>query len=87
MRPLDARFVPFSAQTRMSGIDLPDGRSIRKGAPDAVSAFVRKRDGTIPDGLQQFVDSIASQGATPLVVAENCKSPVSSYWRIFSNPE
>jgi potassium-transporting ATPase ATP-binding subunit len=67
----ELRFIPFSAQTRMSGVDFADGRSIRKGAPDAVCAFVRKNDGTIPVGLQSTVDGIASRGATPLVVAEN----------------
>jgi potassium-transporting ATPase ATP-binding subunit len=71
--PTDAKFIPFSAQSRMSGVDFPDGRCIRKGAPDAVVAFVRQRDGTIPAALQQTVDAIASKGATPLVVAENSK--------------
>jgi potassium-transporting ATPase ATP-binding subunit len=71
--PGEAQFIPFSAQTRMSGVDFPDGRSIRKGAPDAVIAFVQQRDGVIPGGLQQTVDAIASKGATPLVVAENSR--------------
>jgi K+-transporting ATPase ATPase B chain len=71
--PSDARFIPFSAQTRMSGLDYLDGRCIRKGAPDAVIAFVQKMHGSIPSGLQQTVDAIASKGATPLVVAENSK--------------
>jgi potassium-transporting ATPase ATP-binding subunit len=71
--PAEVRFIPFSAQTRMSGVDFPDGRTIRKGAPDAVIAFVQQRDGAIPAGLQQSVDAIASKGATPLVVAENTK--------------
>jgi K+-transporting ATPase ATPase B chain len=71
--PTDAQFIPFSAQSRMSGVDFPDGRCIRKGAPDAVVAFVKKRDGVIPAALQQSVDAIASKGATPLVVAENSK--------------
>jgi len=71
--PSDARFIPFSAQTRMSGVDHPDGRCIRKGAPDAVIAFVQQRNGAIPAGLQKAVDAIASKGATPLVVAENSK--------------
>ena len=55
----------------MSGLDFADGRSIRKGAPDAVIAFVQANDGTVPAKLQQTVDAIASKGATPLVVAEN----------------
>jgi len=71
--PGDARFIAFSAQTRMSGIDLSNGASIRKGAPDAVMAFVRERDGIIPAKLQETVDSIASKGATPLVVAEGAR--------------
>ncbi len=66
----DARFVPFTAQTRMSGIDLPDGKQIRKGAPDAVARYVQKQGGTVPKDLQAVVDSVASQGATPLVVTE-----------------
>jgi potassium-transporting ATPase ATP-binding subunit len=71
--PIEAQFVAFSAQTRMSGIDFSDGRCIRKGAADAVIAFVQQRGGVIPTALQQSVDAIASKGATPLVVAENDK--------------
>jgi K+-transporting ATPase ATPase B chain len=71
--PTDAQFIPFSAQTRMSGVDFSDGRCIRKGAPDAVIAFVRQKDGAVPAGLQQAVEAIASKGATPLVVAEGSK--------------
>ncbi len=69
----DAQFVPFSAQTRMSGVDLPSGLSIRKGAPDAVIRFVERQHGTIPADLKRLVDSAASKGATPLVVAEGSK--------------
>src|ERR1700678_3543565 len=69
----DAGFIPFSAQTRMSGLDFADGRYIRKGAAEAVIAFVQERGGVIPAGLQQTVDAIASKGATPLVVTENAK--------------
>ena len=68
-----AKFVPFSAQARMSGIDQPDGRSIRKGAPDAVIAFIQQRNGEVPFELSQIVEAVASKGATPLVVAENGK--------------
>jgi K+-transporting ATPase ATPase B chain len=71
--PTDTQFIAFSAQTRMSGVDLSDGRCIRKGAPDAVIAFVQQKDGAVPAGLQQAVDAIASNGATPVVVAENSK--------------
>jgi len=67
------RYIAFSAQTRMSGIDLPDGTCVRKGAADAVRAFVEARTGVAPSGLQQVVDSIASKGATPLMVAEDNK--------------
>jgi potassium-transporting ATPase ATP-binding subunit len=69
----EARFVPFSAQTRMSGVDLSSGLSIRKGAPDAVIRFVEKQKGTIPGELKGLVDSAATKGATPLVVAEGAK--------------
>jgi potassium-transporting ATPase ATP-binding subunit len=71
--PFGTEFIAFSAQTRMSGADLPDGRKIRKGAADAVAKFVQERRGTIPANLQQTVESIASRGATPLVVAEDAK--------------
>src|SRR5208337_2168134 len=71
--PVGAQFIAFSAQTRMSGVDLSDGGCIRKGAPDAVIAFIRKRNGAVPAGLEKIVDTIASKGATPLVVAENSK--------------
>jgi potassium-transporting ATPase ATP-binding subunit len=71
--PVGTQFIAFSAQTRMSGIDLPDGTRIRKGAPDAVIAFVEDRGGAVPARLQSTVDSIASKGATPLVVAEGAK--------------
>ncbi len=66
---LGATFVPFSAQTRMSGVDL-DGRAIRKGAADAVAEFVRERGGSIGDDVQEAVDRLAKSGATPLVVAD-----------------
>jgi potassium-transporting ATPase ATP-binding subunit len=68
--PSGAKFVAFTAQTRMSGIDLPGGPSVRKGAPDAVVRFAVHQGGLIPEGLQALVDSVASKGATPLVVAE-----------------
>jgi K+-transporting ATPase ATPase B chain len=57
----------------MSGVDFPDGRRVRKGAPDAVIAFIRQSNGEVPGGLEQVVDAVASKGATPLVVAENSK--------------
>ena len=69
---LGATFVPFSAQTRMSGVNL-NGREIRKGAADAVEKYVQSKGGTFPSDVLQGVDSIARQGATPLVVAEGPK--------------
>jgi K+-transporting ATPase ATPase B chain len=71
--PPDARFVPFTAQTRMSGIDLPDGPRVRKGAPDAVIEFVEGSDGHVPSQLNPLIRRVASQGATPLVVAEESR--------------
>jgi potassium-transporting ATPase ATP-binding subunit len=69
----DARFVAFTAQTRMSGIDLPNGKQVRKGAPDAVARYVQKQGGSVPKDLQAIVDGVASQGATPLVVTEGAQ--------------
>jgi K+-transporting ATPase ATPase B chain len=66
---LHAQFVPFSAQTRMSGVNL-DGRQFRKGAADAVEAFVTAQGGTFPADVRIKVESIARSGGTPLVVAE-----------------
>jgi K+-transporting ATPase ATPase B chain len=66
---LHAQFVPFSAQTRMSGVDL-DGRKLRKGASDAVEAFVAAQGGDFPAGVRTRVETIARSGGTPLVVAE-----------------
>jgi K+-transporting ATPase ATPase B chain len=67
---LHANFIPFSAQTRISGVDL-DGRNIRKGAAEAIEAFVRERGGQFPAKLRSNVEEIAKKGGTPLVVAEN----------------
>ena len=65
-----AEFVEFTAQTRMSGIDLADGRQVRKGAASSVSQWIRDNGGTPPPGLGHMVDSISGVGGTPLVVAE-----------------
>jgi len=62
-------FVPFTATTRMSGLNV-DGREIRKGAADSVRQWVEDQGGTSPAGLQEIVDRIARAGSTPLVVAE-----------------
>jgi potassium-transporting ATPase ATP-binding subunit len=63
-------FVPFSATTRMSGLNV-DGHQIRKGAAEAVRRWVEEQGGASPDGLQEIVDRIARAGSTPLVVAED----------------
>ena len=68
--PQGMHFVPFSAQTRMSGVDF-DGRSIRKGAPDAIMTLVQNNGHKLPSDLQPAVDAIARGGGTPLVVARN----------------
>jgi potassium-transporting ATPase ATP-binding subunit len=65
-----AEFVEFTAQTRMSGIDLSDGRQIRKGAASSVTQWVRDAGGSVPDELGGMVDGISAVGGTPLVVAE-----------------
>jgi K+-transporting ATPase ATPase B chain len=67
--PASAQPVPFTAQTRMSGVDFADGRKIRKGASDAVMQYVKLDGGRVPDDLGDVVDREASLGATPLVVA------------------
>jgi potassium-transporting ATPase ATP-binding subunit len=69
--PGDAQSVPFTAQTRMSGVDLPEGRRIRKGAPDAIIKFVQDNHGSVPGEINALVDSVASKGATPLVVTDD----------------
>jgi potassium-transporting ATPase ATP-binding subunit len=65
-----AEFVEFTAQTRMSGIDLADGREVRKGAASSVAQWVRDNGGSPPDELGGMVDGISAVGGTPLVVAE-----------------
>jgi K+-transporting ATPase ATPase B chain len=70
MATAQARFVPFTAQTRMSGVDL-DGTMLRKGAADAIAAWVRDEGGTPPAELEGEVDRIAREGGTPLAVARN----------------
>ena len=70
---LRAKFVPFSARTRMSGVDL-DGREIRKGAVDAMENYVKEQHGEFPRSLKEQVNRIANLGGTPLVVAEGKKS-------------
>ncbi|MEI7293783.1 MULTISPECIES: potassium-transporting ATPase subunit KdpB [Paraburkholderia] len=69
MHALQAVFLAFSAQTRMSGVDLP-GREIRKGAADAVKNYVEQHGGRFPSEVNTAVDEVARRGSTPLVVAE-----------------
>jgi K+-transporting ATPase ATPase B chain len=66
---LGATFIPFSAHTRMSGVDL-NGRKVRKGAVDAIDAYIKEVGGTLPPRVRAVVDDVAKQGATPLVVAD-----------------
>jgi K+-transporting ATPase ATPase B chain len=73
---IHAHFIPFSAHTKMSGVEIPDPqtgkiRSIRKGSADAIMKFILDNDGTYPIAIFDIVKKIASQGGTPLVVAEN----------------
>jgi K+-transporting ATPase ATPase B chain len=68
-----AQLIPFTAQTRMSGISL-DGRDIRKGAVDAIEAWVKEKGQALPGELKTRADDIARQGGTPLAVAENGKA-------------
>ncbi len=72
VKALGARFVPFSAQTRMSGVDL-DGREIRKGAFDAIEAYVRAKGGQVPPEVRRTVEDVATRGGTPLVVVDGAK--------------
>ena len=68
----DAEFIPFSAQTRMSGVNL-NGRRIRKGATDSVARFVAESGGKVPEELATIVEGIARSGATPLVVVDGAR--------------
>jgi len=71
--PNGSQFVEFSAQTRMSGIDLSDKRQVRKGAPDAVIAHVRKLGASPPAGITDLITQAAAEGATPLLVADGSR--------------
>src|SRR3984893_2567412 len=70
LHELNAELVPFSAVTRMSGVNL-DGRVIRKGSTDAIAAFLKENGGNLPDEVRAAVETVARSGGTPLVVAEN----------------
>jgi len=78
-----AEFVEFTAQTRMSGIDLADGRQVRKGAASSVAQWVRDNGGTPPEELGGMVDSISAVGGTPLVVAERANGAASALGVIY----
>ncbi|QJX00615.1 potassium-transporting ATPase subunit KdpB [Frigoriglobus tundricola] len=71
--PPGSRFISFTAQTRMSGVDLPDGRRIRKGSADAILKHVLAQGGTAPPLLQEQVNTHAGLGATPLLIAEDSR--------------
>ena len=73
VQSLGATFVHFSAQTRMSGVNI-EGRQIRKGAADAIRGFVEDQGGKFPDELRKQVDDVARRGSTPLVVAEGART-------------
>ncbi len=70
LAPYNPTFVLFSAQTRMSGVDL-DGLQIRKGAPDAIAKYIAEHGNQVPREIQETVETIASSGGTPLLVAKN----------------
>jgi potassium-transporting ATPase ATP-binding subunit len=70
---LGATFVHFSAQTRMSGVNL-EGRQIRKGAADSIRIYIEEQGGKFPQELKTIVDDVARRGSTPLVVAEGSRA-------------
>lgn len=73
MTPAEMTFVEFTAQTRMSGVDFPTGKTIRKGATDAVIDYIQQQGGGVPNDLKRITDEISSVGGTPLVVSEGSK--------------
>jgi K+-transporting ATPase ATPase B chain len=72
IQELGAKFIPFTAQSRMSGVDIAN-RHIRKGAPDAITKYIHDKGGQIPFSTQEYIESIAKKGETPLMVAEDAK--------------
>jgi K+-transporting ATPase ATPase B chain len=71
LQSLQAQFVPFTAQTRMSGVDLPNGQTLRKGSVDAIAKYVEAIGGKpLPKAVRQMADDIARRGSTPLVIVE-----------------
>jgi K+-transporting ATPase ATPase B chain len=73
VQELAAKFIPFSAQTRMSGVDLGDGRRIRKGAIEAIEKYVKDFGGMFPAEMKEVAADIAKNGGTPLAVSENTR--------------
>lgn len=76
LKEINAEFIPFTAQTRMSGVNIPQGngiRQIRKGSSDMIAKFVKQNDGFFPAKVEEIVRELAQKGATPLVVAQNNK--------------
>lgn len=73
MTPAEMTFIEFTAQTRMSGVDFPTGKTIRKGATDAVIDYIKQQGGAVPNNLKRITDEISSVGGTPLVVSEDSK--------------
>jgi len=73
LNELEARFVPFSASTRMSGVDL-QGRTIRKGALDAIEKHLVAMNSAVPTEVRRAAEQIARKGGTPLVVSENARA-------------
>jgi len=72
LAPHNPVFIPFSAQTRMSGVDM-DGKEIRKGAPEAIARYVADKGQIVPEEMQQHIERIAKSGGTPLLVAQNSR--------------
>lgn len=64
-------FIEFTAQTKMSGVDLKDGTAVRKGASEAIKAYVKKQGGAIPEDLEEIVTGVSNLGGTPLTVCVN----------------
>ena len=73
LEPHEATFVPFTAQSRMSGVDMP-GRRLRKGAAEAIATYVRGQGGNVPAELPALVDRVSRSGGTPLVVADDTRA-------------
>jgi len=70
LAPHNPVFIPFSAQTRMSGVDM-DGREIRKGAPEAIKRYIAEKGQQVPQEVQEHVERVSKSGGTPLLVAAN----------------